>query len=75
MGWSPHPSNWNQPDIRGDSDQMVVLWHSSVFHDIINKPSIYETSTVTFIEQPSFHPVDTCEVNCFDNLNAYVFKA
>ena len=58
-GWSSHPNSWNQPDIRDDSDQMVVLRHSSVFHDIINNLPIYETFMVTFIKQPSFHSVYT----------------
>jgi len=53
-GWSLHPSSWNKTDTRDGSDQMVVLRHSSVFHDI-NEPPIYETLMVTFIEQPSFY--------------------
>jgi len=69
--WPPlrtlvHPSNWNKPDTRDDNDQMVVSRHSSVCYDIINRPPMYETFTVTFIEQPSFPSVDTCEVKWFD---------
>ena len=58
--------------IRLCCDQMVVSRHSSVFHDIINKPHIYEIFTVTFIETPSFHTVDTCEVKSFDKRAAHI---
>jgi len=51
---------------------MVVSQHSSVFHDIINQPHIYETFTVTFIETPSFHTVDTCEEKLFDKRDTHI---
>jgi len=43
-----------------------------VFRGIINKPPIYETFTVTFMEQPVLTPVDTCEVKCLGNRNAHI---
>jgi len=32
----------------------AAKWSYSVFHGIINKPPIYESYSVTFVEQPSF---------------------
>ena len=43
-----------------------------MFHDIINKPPIYEALTITFLEQPSFHSLDVCEDKWFDKRNAHI---
>jgi len=32
-----------------------------VFHGIVNKTPIREACTVTFVEQPRFYSLDTCE--------------
>jgi len=76
--WTSHPSNWNKPDIMDDSDQIVLPRNYSVFHDIINKPTIYHALAATFVKQPSFYSLDTCEDQCFDKRNAnytLIFKA
>jgi len=76
--WTSHPSNWNKPDIMDDSDQIVSPRNYSVFHDIIHKPTVYQALTATFVKQPSFHSLDTCEDQCFDKRNAnhtLIFKA
>jgi len=48
--WTSHPSNWNKPDIMDDSDQIVLPRNYSVFHDIINKPTVYQALTATFVK-------------------------
>jgi len=61
-----------------DRDQIVLPRNYSVFHDIISKPPIYEALTVTFVKQPSFHSVDTCEYQWFDKpkgTHTLIFKA
>jgi len=75
-GWSSHTSNWNKPYIRGDSDQMVLARHYSVFHGIINKPSIYEALAITFVKHP-FFTLDTCKDKWYDkrNVRIKIFKA
>jgi len=66
----------NKPEIRDDSDNMVLLWYFSVFHDIINKPSLYEAFTVTFIEQPSFTLRIPVKINGLTNVtHTLIFKA
>ena len=47
---------------------MVLSRHYSVFHVIINKPSIYEALAVTVVEQSSFHALITCEMNGLTNV-------
>jgi len=49
---------------------MASSRHYLVFHDVINKPPIYETYPITFIEQPSFNSVDTCEDKWLNKLSA-----
>ena len=71
-GWSSHRRYWNKPDTMDNYDQMVLPRNYSVFCDIMNKPHIYRTSTGTFIETPSFHTVDTCEVKWFDERDAHI---
>ena len=43
-----------------------------MFYDIINKPPIHEAYTVTFVEQPSFHSLDTCEVQWFHKCDTQI---
>jgi len=33
--------------------------HYAMFHDLINKPPIYESYTVTCVEQTNVHALDT----------------
>jgi len=44
-----------------------------MFRGIINEPLIYEAYTVTFMERPSFHSLDTYEDNSFRH--KLIFKA
>ena len=53
-----------------DRDQIVLPRNYSVFHDIDSIPPIYEALTVTFVKQPSFHSLDTCEYQWFDKRKA-----
>jgi len=55
MRWSAHRGTWNEPDKSDDSDQMTWLWHCSVFHGILNKPSIYDSYTDALAEEPGFN--------------------
>jgi len=68
--WSAHRRAWNKLDERENNDQMTLLRHCTVFHGIINKPSIHDFCTVTFVEQPSFDSPDTCEDKWLHTLNA-----
>ena len=40
---------------------MLLSRHCQVFHDIINKPPIYNPYTIIFVEQPTFNCLHTCE--------------
>ena len=53
-----------------DRDQIVLPRNYSVFHDIVSIQPIYEALTLTFVKQPSFHSLDTCEYQCFDKRKA-----
>jgi len=69
--WTSHQSNWNKPDFVDDSDQIFLPRKYSVFHDILNKTTVYQALTATLVKQPSFHSLDTCEDQGFDKRNAH----
>ena len=49
---------WGRPGLPGyvddRNDQIVLSRHHTVFHAIPNETSIYDSCTVTLVEQPSF---------------------
>ena len=53
---------WQQPNVLFPAIFSV--------RNIINKPPIYEVYTVAFVEQPSFHSLDTDEDKWLNKLNA-----
>ena len=74
--WSSYCSNWNRPNCKNDKDEVALLRHHSVFPGNVHKPPIHEACTVTFVEQPNFHSLNTCEDKCITNLRRkLIFKA
>jgi len=45
-----------------DDKNQIVLGHYAVFHGNRNKHAVYDSYTVTFVEQPSFDYLTICEV-------------
>jgi len=76
--WSSHGShrsNWNRPNCeidKNDKDKVALSWHYSVFHGNVNKPSIHEAYTVTFVEQPNFHSLSIFEDKWYHKPDAQV---
>jgi len=72
--WSAHRSNWNKQDCKTDSDkdQMALLRYYSENHYTINKPSLDEAYTVTFVKQPSCHSLDICENKWYHLIDAQI---
>jgi len=66
--WSLHRSTWNKPDSKSDKHQTALLWHNLKSHGTVNKSSLLEANTVTFVEQPYFNSGGICEDICFFNL-------
>jgi len=70
--WSSHRGTWNKPDKK----KMTAA--NSSHRGTINcstasqKPPICEAYTVTFVEQTSFHSIDTCEDKWLNKLNARI---
>ena len=54
---------------------MALFQHYTVIHDILNKPHIYGSYTVAFVEQLSFDSLDTSEDKWLNKLNAPTFKS
>jgi len=52
------------PDYARDCRPVEIYYFGLWFHDIINKPPIYESYTVTFVGQPSSPPLDAREGEC-----------
>ena len=49
---------------------MALSRYYSVLHGTVNKPPTHEDHTVTFVEQPSFPSLDTCEEKWYHKLDA-----
>jgi len=51
---------------------MALSRHYSENHSTINKPSLHEAYTVTFVEQPSCHTLDICENKWYHLIDAQI---
>jgi len=75
MGWSSHRSYWNRPNYEIDEnnkDKLVLSSRFSEFHGNVNKLSIHEADTVTFVEQPNALSLNFCEDKWYHKLNAQI---
>jgi len=57
-------------DVSGDSDQMTLSRHYSLFHGIINKLPVHEAYSVALVEQTSFYSLNTYEDKLINHINA-----
>jgi len=66
--WSSHRSSWNRPNCIIDKDEVALSRHYSVFHGIVNKPSIHEAYIFSFLK-PNFNALQiTVKINGIINL-------
>ena len=69
--WSSHRSNWNRPNCKNEKDEVALSRHYSMFHGTVNKLSIPEAYTVTFIQRTNFPSLNICEDKWYHQLNTY----
>jgi len=73
--WLSYRINWTNQIIRKTATKQPLSRHYSMFHGAINKPPVYEVYTIVFVEQLSFHSLDTCQDKCFHKLNAPIIDS